>query len=488
MVYLFIGKNSIKLLTLSKTLLGQYNVSHFEKKHTTDLLEDGKVKDVDLLASAIKEALTSSTPQPVSDRDVTLILPQASFDFARYNIPKDISPTAVTAFIRDKVRTDTQFDFDHSLFDYLIKHKTRDSTVFVYAQKKEIHTDFQKVCKLLQLNLESLLPDTLCYYTLFEKTLRADKKEHILYVFLDGTSSFAYVFDYLGPQKAKRLKFDESDAQGLKKIVQDLKEEGVTLNRLILSGKSSKKIRQDLFTKDVGVWTNPLHKIIQNFYQQHTKTLLPNKESTLSLVHYDVCLGAFIFVQEQKEFSILKNSKKLIEKKGFAFPRVALKLPAINKKWALFFLASFMLSFIIIFAGFQLKKASLPDLGKLASFTKPEATPTPTPEPTKKPTPTPGLTREDVNIMILNGSGIKGKAGEVADILKEVGYVEILTDNADSFDFTATEIQIKDDKKELLDVLIKDLEDFTKIKKKNITSLDEDDPADIIITIGTDFE
>src|SRR3989338_5614397 len=76
MIYLYLDTNTIKLFSLSKTLLGQYNISFFEKNHSNNLLENGQVVNIDILASTIKEALTSATPSPITEKELTLILPQ----------------------------------------------------------------------------------------------------------------------------------------------------------------------------------------------------------------------------------------------------------------------------------------------------------------------------------------------------------------------------------------------------------------------------
>ncbi|KXK08550.1 MAG: hypothetical protein UZ21_OP11001000540 [Microgenomates bacterium OLB22] len=68
MVYLYLDNATIKLLALSKTMLGQYHVSAFTKKHTTQLLVDGYVHNVDILASAIKEAVLSAQPHQVQEK------------------------------------------------------------------------------------------------------------------------------------------------------------------------------------------------------------------------------------------------------------------------------------------------------------------------------------------------------------------------------------------------------------------------------------
>ena len=85
MIYLYLGKNTIKLLSLSKSLLGQYSLSHFSKAYSTDLLAEGRISSTDVVASSIREALTSAQPTPISDKDVTLILPQEAFIFEPYD-------------------------------------------------------------------------------------------------------------------------------------------------------------------------------------------------------------------------------------------------------------------------------------------------------------------------------------------------------------------------------------------------------------------
>src|SRR3989338_34141 len=310
MIYLYLDTNTIKLFSLSKTLLGQYNISFFEKNHSNNLLENGQVVNIDILASTIKEALTSATPSPITEKDVTLILPQESFSFGRYSIPVDIASSAIEPFVKDKIRADLNFDLDNSYFDFLVTTQDNESTVFVYAFKNNFFVKFKEVFDLLQLQIKALYPDSLGYYKLFEKTLRADKKENIVYGYLSATDAFCYLFDYLGLLKDTRYQLDSPDKDGLKKVIDNIKSENINLNRLILSGDIG-SIRQDLFTKDVGVWTNPLDKIIQNFYQSYLKLLIPDDASKLNFLHYDVCLGCFIFSQENESFSLLKNKRTL---------------------------------------------------------------------------------------------------------------------------------------------------------------------------------
>lgn len=115
-----------------------------------------------------------------------------------------------------------------------------------------------------------------------------------------------------------------------------------------------------------------------------------------------------------------------------------------------------------------------------------EATPTPTPiaEETPTPTPAPEIERGDLSLQVLNGSGISGKAGEVKAVLEELGYDDVDTGNADSYDFEETVISLKEGVEEYLDMLIEDLsEDYT--VSEDTEKLDEDSDFDVVITVGT---
>src|SRR3989344_6574002 len=133
MVYVFIEQNRIQLLSPSKTMLGQFNTSFFDKKHTIDLLTDGKVTNVDLVASALKEGLTQAQPHIITDHEIFLILPQESFSFARFSIPGDISDAAVISFVKDKLRAEQKIDCEDMLHDFLITKEGDECTILFYG-------------------------------------------------------------------------------------------------------------------------------------------------------------------------------------------------------------------------------------------------------------------------------------------------------------------------------------------------------------------
>ena len=164
-----------------------------------------------------------------------------------------------------------------------------------------------------------------------------------------------------------------------------------------------------------------------------------------------------------------------------------LTLPRVNlaKKEVLIFLASFIVSFIF----FLLISRSHLNL-KFSFIQKklaPIAQPSPTPPPARATsTPTPAIPREEIKIKVLNGVGTVGLANEVKELLKEKGFQEILTDNADNFNYQQSELQVKKSKEEITFLIKSDLKDNVSSFKE--TALDEDETADAVIIIGLDFK
>lgn len=134
-------------------------------------------------------------------------------------------------------------------------------------------------------------------------------------------------------------------------------------------------------------------------------------------------------------------------------------------------------------------------------FIIPTDTPTPTGEelsstPTQKPTavPTPKsatssidkttkLDRKDLTVIVQNGSGEKGVAGKVADILKGFGYNVTSTANADNFNYSDITIQVKSNKSDFLPVLKKDLSsDYT--IGSSTSDLSSSSSADAVVIVG----
>ncbi len=483
MLYLFIDKNRVKVLYLKKSILGQYETRVFSKSYqSANLLEQGKIMNIDFVASALKEALQSLSNGDIKDKDSLLILPQESYSFLRIEVPSDIATSAIASFVKDKARSNLPVNLDDCSYDYFLEESPTEKYIHFFAVENETLTKYKEALQLIELKLQVILPETVTYFKLFQKTLRKDKKESILYVSYDNNQLTGLLYDSFGQTSAEKwtIQLDGKQVEEvLKEKVTDLEQKGIKLNRLILAGDQSEKVRQDTFTKEIGVWTNPLKRIIPEFYQDYLKLLLSSSNKPFSVLTFEVCVGGFILHEEHKNFSLLNNAKGKTDKL-FTLPNF--NLP---KKALLIFLSSFFLSliFFIVVSNLKLKfNFDLPK-AKLKSTTKVSPTKS---LPKKTPRPSASVKKDELNIKVLNGSGKRGKASEVKDLLKEKGYQEILTDNADSFDYEQTELQVKKSKSSVASTIKDDLKGNVSSFKESVLS--EDEAADVVIIIGTDFK
>lgn len=119
---------------------------------------------------------------------------------------------------------------------------------------------------------------------------------------------------------------------------------------------------------------------------------------------------------------------------------------------------------------------------------EPGPTFTPPPE-TSSPLPTDENGVEDLdlttyNVQVLNGSGKAGEAGKVETLLVSAGFVEIETGNAKSYDYTETEISIKEDVPAgVLDEALSALDVYSTSEGQ---ALDKDNEFDIVVIIGSE--
>lgn len=483
MIFLSLKNHQVKLLVFKKNIFSHYEVDYFEKTHQTQLLKDGQIINIDILASAIKEGLTL-TKKSEGEKEVFLILPQDFFIFLRTEVPLDLSSSAVESYVFDKVKTQFKIE-NESLLSAILPYQTPQKKVvnfFGLTQKKL--QDLEKVFSLLNLKITNIIPETLAYFKLFEKTLRKEKNEVVFYVHYHKDYAFGYLYDNLGLLKSEKWASEVNQKSSLEMVVKKEKEVleklGYRPNRLILSGSSSENIRQDTFTKAVGIWTNPLKKIIINFYDEYLKLLLTEEKNVLPILSLDTCFGAFVFSKENKDFIFLRkaNFYSLQEK----IKKEPLFLP---KKDLVIFFISFISSILFfIFLSTIKPKITLPSL--LVKTQKPSPTPTIVVSPSPTPTPKILVDKPKVRIKVLNGSGVSGKASAVKEILKEKGYQEILTGNADSFDYEKTEVSVKKEKTYLISVIEEDLKKY--VSSFKIETLSDKEASDIIIVIGKDFK
>ena len=468
---LYINSRKIKLLSYKKDLFKQIQVDYFSKIHTTKLLENGRIYNTDILASAIKEALSNVFKGQKSPKDIIFILPSPPFFTKRIILPLDVHPQAVQSFVTQKILT--LYPYKDLEFFYTLHEKEDKRLAIVFCLEKNVLEDLSEVAKILDLNFKGVVPESLAYFKLFEKTLSKTKKENIWYMHAhknDKIQTESYFYDNFGPLEEERLEFEVENLDEFKKRVIQEKEkrEETKFNRLILSGNLSLQVRQDLLTKEIGIWVNPLAKIIERFYSQHTKKIV-DQDPKLFL-KYDSHFS--LLINENIPSLSLKKTKYSFEEK-----KKEKKLPNI-KPFVLPFVISLLAAFLIVWGAknFKEKKISLP--------TQIVQKPTPTPTSTPTPTPTPSIKREEVKLKILNGSGVKGQAARLSTYLKDKGYKDIVVGNADNFDYETTIIRLKDNK--FKNLLLEDLKEL--VESPQIETEKEDSLQDATIIIGQDLQ
>lgn len=107
--------------------------------------------------------------------------------------------------------------------------------------------------------------------------------------------------------------------------------------------------------------------------------------------------------------------------------------------------------------------------------------------------PTPTVSEEETeevdlttfSLSILNGSGIAGEASKVSGLLEENGFENIETGNADSYDYTTTQVSLKEGiSNEVYKQILSSLEESYVVEKSD-QFLDSESSFDIVIIIGT---
>lgn len=93
-----------------------------------------------------------------------------------------------------------------------------------------------------------------------------------------------------------------------------------------------------------------------------------------------------------------------------------------------------------------------------------QPTPTPAPVVSVQPTPTPNpLVKSEWSFEVLNGSGEKGLAKKIAVKIQDLGYQVVKSGNADKSNYSQTQVFVKKDRLDKIDLVIADLKDAIKI-------------------------
>lgn len=158
--------------------------------------------------------------------------------------------------------------------------------------------------------------------------------------------------------------------------------------------------------------------------------------------------------------------------------------PVFDKTVVLVFLAVLLVTAVVVGGIYVSQKALKGQAGRQpCQCPSPVYSPTIVLEPAPSASASASLDKKTLKIKVLNGSGVAGSAGKLASYLKEKGYGEIETGNAETQDYLATEIEIKASKEAYLSLLTKDLEEKYASASAKV-SLEETEKSDTIIIVG----
>lgn len=428
MNFISILYNKLHLLKISSPLIGK------KKIHTSSVTipaSEARNFNIDVWALHFKKALEKMAETKFTNSKAQLILDQRFWKFIRIEIPADIQDSAMEQFLKEELQGKVA-DFQvNSLYKfYLAEHKgKRVANIFILP--RAVLTDIETLLSFYDIDIDTIYPEAVLIFRIFEHTLNKKKEETALFMEYGNELSTGLLFDSAGLYKEEPIVI-ESDS--IRKSLKEFKlEETSTIARLILGGEMSTGIRQDNFTKDTGLWTNPLEKVLDHssyrqFAQKHG--LVPK----LLEFHRELSLLKAIEDKTAAEISIpVKGRKDVRALNNLSFRRPAPRSASRLLRNAVFILVSFTATFLLL-------NLALRNIGaiRLPSF----RTATPTPVPTRRPTavPTVAVDRADVTIDIQNGVGTPGLANSFKTELTDLGYAVGTVGNAENYDYENTVI------------------------------------------------
>lgn len=177
---------------------------------------------------------------------------------------------------------------------------------------------------------------------------------------------------------------------------------------------------------------------------------------------------------------LISSEERRLEADVKQFVNLEESSPANNSqnppKLIVFLTTVLFISGIVVFA-FALKSSGI----SLNTGNSQSTTPTPSPAPTTAPTATPvPIKKSDLKINILNGSGKPGLAGIAKTYLESLGYQNITTGNADSYDYPNTTITFKN-KSEAATQLKADLSQKYTVTESTTSSTSTDSDVEIVL-------
>lgn len=314
-----------------------------------------------------------------------------------------------------------------------------------------------------RINAKGFILESLVIYKLLKHNFEDDKS--LLVICTGEQNSIIYLLNKSGPESVLPSRVETAK---LIPKAQEILKTNQAVNKGIYYGKESFAFDKDLFEKQANIKLISAKKNVLDLLNKRGIEL----EDKNTLENTAAIAGACL--TEKKEILAVINKKKT-EYSGLKERLV------IKKKKPIFRLILIALGIGLISAGLVIGGSII-----LEKINSPIAEPTvPALKQTPTPTQKPKVNPSNIKIKILNGSGIPGEAGKLADSLVSIGFDVLGTENADRFDYEKTEIHYKENEKQKADFIIENLKNYNTATPE--ASLNKDNKADIEIVIGKKF-
>jgi hypothetical protein len=455
--------------------MGQKKISHSEV-----VIPAGEVEhfNIDAWALYLKKALTETAVTKFTAQKVSLILGQRFFQFARVEIPTDIQDSAIDQYVKSKIVETFPQNLESATIQYFLMENRGKKFAQAYILTPEIYDRIKTLLSFYELTISDIYPESLLIFDLFSHTLNKTKEEPSLFLEYDATMSYGLLFDAIGLCSNSTVFFASKDMKDeIKKVNSQEKNK---LARLILSGTESTAVRQDNFTKDVGVWTNPLQKILPTSSISEVAQLYGFQDVILEYSRELVLLKRLedksarqIAITNTKQYTVPVPGTPSVHKRGVSYTN--------HLKTVALVVVSFAASYFLL-RGVLASVKSFPSIPSITLF-KPTATPAPTAEPIPTTEPTPAVSKDELVIEIQNGVGTPGLAGRFRSYLEKQKYTVESATNADNYDYEKT--LIISSSQEAYKLIKADL---TPIGGKNAQFEKTSDTKKTTIIIGTDLQ
>lgn len=413
----------------------------------------------------------------------------------RFEVPVYITQEALTSTILDKAREVIPTPLDELLYDFSVLGTTAESHIILFAAtpKDTLQTYFQTLEKKQSI-ASFIIPDTIAIFEVLKQEIHDN--DLILYLEEGTETSKIAFYDRFGPfltiAEPIAKTHIEKEMENAIKVVKERYGKDVT--KVVLAGEKS--IHQDAFSfkKIIDVEIIKIDTIVTHISQgiefpshhEHSSFLpliglalssanaplinLARKEGDARTLYVPSHLTTSDEYEGKKTFE--PTSEKDNSDLSFDKPKSSKKIIMIV---GVVIILAALIAFLI-----KIRPKGSSQTQKTAQITS-TISPTQAQKTTPTATPTPTVAKNKIAIKVLNGSGTKGEASDVADTLKDAGFTKVTTGNADDFDHKGLEIDTNSTGETYLNQIKQTLSDsYSNIKTDKLSS-DSDEDIQIII-------